>query len=511
MVDWNDEVDVLVAGSGGGLAGAYTAAREGLTVAVVEATDKFGGTTAYSGGGGMWFPCNPVLRRAGTDDTIEDALTYYHAVVGDRTPRELQETYVRRGGDLIEYLESDEHFAFEMLPWPDYFGKAPKARLDGQRHIMPTPLPATALGEMREQLRGPLDTDRLGAPLPDMLIGGQALIGRFLLALSSYPDVRLYLNTPLVELVVEDGAVIGAITEREGKPFAIRARKGVVLAAGGFEQNDDLRKHYGVPGEARDTMGPWGNQGKAHQAGMAAGADTDLMDQAWWSPGLTHPDGRSAFALWFTGGIFVGQDGKRFVNESAPYDRLGRDIITKLDDGSLTLPYWMIYDDKEGEVPPVKATNVSMVEPEKYVAAGLWHTADTLPELAEKIGVPADALVATVQRFNSFVETGVDPDFGRGDEAYDRAFSAGEPPLVSIDQGPFHAAAFGISDLGTKGGLRTDSAARVLGRDGEPIPGLYAAGNTMAAVSGTVYPGGGNPIGASMLFSHLAVRDLLGN
>ncbi|NEW48359.1 FAD-binding protein, partial [Nocardia cyriacigeorgica] len=94
-------------------------------------------------------------------------------------------------------------------------------------------------------------------------------------------------------------------------------------------------------------------------------------------------------------------------------------------------PYWMIYDDKEGEVPPVKATNVSMVEPEKYVAAGLWHTADTLPELAEKIGVPADALVATVQRFNSFVETGVDPDFGRGDEAYDRAFSAGEPPLVS--------------------------------------------------------------------------------
>src|SRR5690606_27914166 len=103
VVDWNDEVDVLVAGSGGGLAGAYTAAREGLGVAVVEATDKFGGTTAYSGGGGMWFPCNPVLRRAGTDDTIEDALTYYHAVVGDRTPRELQETYVRRGGDLIEY------------------------------------------------------------------------------------------------------------------------------------------------------------------------------------------------------------------------------------------------------------------------------------------------------------------------------------------------------------------------------------------------------------------------
>ncbi|MFI6172956.1 FAD-binding protein [Nocardia sp. NPDC051052] len=509
MVNWNDEVDVLVAGSGGGLAGAYTAIREGLSVAVVEATDKFGGTTAYSAGGGMWFPCNPVLRRAGTDDTIDDALTYYHAVVGERTPWELQDTYVRRGADLIEYLEADDRFVFEMLPWPDYFGHAPKARLDGQRHIIPSPLPAAELGELGEHVRGPLDTERLGAPPPKILIGGRALVGRFLLALSSYPDVRLYRNTPLVELITEVGAVVGAITERDGAPFAIRARKGVVLASGGFEHNDELRRRYGVPGAARDTMGPWGNQGRAHEAAIAVGGDTDLMDQAWWSPGLTHPDGRSAFALWFTGGIFVDQNGQRFVNESAPYDRLGRDVISKLDAGSLTLPYWMIYDDKEGEVPPVKAPNVSMVESEKYVAAGLWHTADTLPELAEQIGVPADRLVATVERFNTMVAAGVDTDFGRGDEAYDRAFSGGKPPLVSIEQGPFHAAAFGISDLGTKGGLRTDSAARVLRRDGEPIPGLYAAGNTMAAVSGTTYPGGGNPIGASVLFSHLAVRHML--
>ncbi|MCA2210929.1 FAD-binding protein [Nocardia rosealba] len=511
MVDWNDEVDVLVAGSGGGLAGAYTAAREGLTVAVVEATDKFGGTTAYSGGGGVWYPCNPVLERAGTDDTLDDALTYYRAVVGDRTPEDLQQTYVRRGRDLIEYLESDEHFAFQMLPWPDYFGKAPKARLDGQRHIMPTPLPAAELGDLRESLRGPLDTDRLGAPLPDLLIGGQALIGRFLRALSGYPNVTLHLSAPLVELVVEDGVVTGAIVERDGQRHAIRARRGVVLAAGGFEQNQQLREQYAVPGQARDTMGPWGNQGLAHQAGIAAGADTDLMDQAWWSPGLTHPDGRSAFALWFTGGIFVDRNGERFVNESAPYDRLGREVIRRLEAGEMTLPFWMIYDDSEGEVPPIKATNVSMVETEKYVAAGLWHTAETLAELAAKIGVPADKLEATVERFNSMVATGVDPDFGRGDEAYDRAFSNGEPPLVRIDKGPFHAAAFGISDLGTKGGLRTDSAARVLDRDGQPIPGLYAAGNTMAAVSGEVYPGGGNPIGASMLFSHLAVLDMLGS
>ncbi|GAA3718803.1 FAD-binding protein [Gordonia hankookensis] len=506
---WDDEVDVLVAGSGGGLAGAYTAAREGLRVAVVEATDKFGGTTAYSGGGGMWFPCNPALRRAGTDDTLDAALEYFHAVVGDRTPADVQQTYIRRGSDVIEYLESDPAFAFEMFPWPDYFGKAPAARLDGQRHITPVPLPASELGDLRDSLRGPLDTDRLGAPPPDLLIGGQALIGRFLKAISRFPNASLHLDSPLVDLVVEDGSVVGAIVEHDGTRRAIRTFRGVLLAAGGFEQNAEMRDRFGVPGSARDTMGPWGNLGRAHQAAITAGADLDLMDQAWWSPGMTHPDGRSAFALWFTGGIFVNQHGQRFVNESAPYDRLGREVIEYLEQESLTLPFWMVYDDKEGVVPPVKASNVSMVETEDYESAGLWHSADTLEELAAKIGVDPAGLVATVERFNKFVADGVDPDFGRGDEAYDRAFSGGEPPMVPLDQPPYHAAAFGISDLGTKGGVRTDSAGAALDTTGRRIGGLYAAGNTMAAVSGTTYPGGGNPIGASVLFSHLAVLDML--
>lgn len=512
MVDWDEECDVLVAGSGGGgVTGAYTAAREGLEVILVEATDKFGGTTAYSGGGGVWFPCNPVLLRAGTDDTIEDALEYYHAVVGDRTPRELQETYVRGGAPLIAYLEEDPDLRFSVLPWPDYFGKAPKARLDGQRHIAAKPLAVAKAPELRGQVRGPLDADRLGTEPPeDYFIGGRALIARFLKATGNYPGASLRLITALVELVSDDSGVLGAVVETAGERRAIRARRGVLLAAGGFEGNDAMRQRYGVPGVARDTMGPWGNLGQAHQAAIAIGADTDLMDQAWWSPGMTHPDGRSAFALWFTGGIFVDQEGRRFVNESAAYDRIGRAILDRLGDGSMTLPYWMIYDDAQGLVPPVKATNVSMVETERYIEAGLWHTADTLEELAGLIGVPAANLVATVERFNAFVAAGVDEDFGRGDEAYDRAFSAGASPLVSIERPPFHAAMFGISDLGTKGGLRTDTAARVLDAEGKPIPGLYAAGNTMAAPSGTAYPGGGNPIGASMLFSHLAVLDMLG-
>ena len=138
----------------------------------------------------------------------------------------------------------------------------------------------------------------------------------------------------------------------------------------------------------------------------------------------------------------------------------------------------------------------------------MWHTADTVADLADMIGVPAAALGETISRYNTMVAAGTDVDFGRGDEAYDRAFSRGKSPLVPIDTPPFHAAAFGLSDLGTKGGLRTDTRARVLDEAGDPIPGLYAAGNTMAAVSGLTYPGGGNPIGASMLFSHIAALDM---
>ncbi|WP_123024284.1 FAD-binding protein [Mycolicibacterium stellerae] len=506
----DETVDVLVAGSGGGIAGAYTAAREGLSVALVEASDRFGGTFAYSGGGGMWFPCNPVLVRAGSDDTIADALRYYRAVVGDRTPAELQETYVRGGAALIEYLEGDEHFAFKVLPWPDYYSSAVGARNDGMRHIVSKAVPDNRLGRFQGLVRGPLDHERLGAPQPDLLTGGRALIGRFLSAMAENPAVTAHLNTSLVELIVEDGRVVGAVVQSEGARRVILARRGVLLAAGGFEQNDAMRAEYGVAGAASDTMGAPGNVGLAHRAAIAVGASTDLMDQAWWSPGLVHPDGRAAFALCFTGGIFVDRAGRRFVNESAAYDRAGREIIRAMGEGAVGSRYWMVYDSRAGDQPPVMATNVSFAPTSEYVSAGLWLQADSLTELANQIGVPADNLAATVHRFNELARRDDDEDFGRGRESFDRAFTGGASPLVPIDTPPYRAAAFGLSDLGTKGGLRTDVDARVLAVDDRPLSGLYAAGNTMAAVSGTTYPGGGNPIGASLLFSHRAALHMAG-
>ena len=278
MTTWDDETDVIVAGSGGGLVGAYTAAREGLSVMVLEASELFGGTTAYSGGGGMWFPCNPVLRRAGADDTLDDAFAYFHAAVGDRTPIDLQRAYVYGGAELIAYLEEDDHFEFDILPWPDYYGSLPDARLDGMRHTVMKPLPAQRLGELADRIRGPLDRERLGAEVPKYLIGGRALIGRLLSAITSYPHASLRLNSPLVELITSDDGVLGAVVEDDGRRRAIRARAGVLLATGGFENNPALRERFGIPGDARDTMGAPSNLGLALEAGMAAGAATDLLD-----------------------------------------------------------------------------------------------------------------------------------------------------------------------------------------------------------------------------------------
>jgi hypothetical protein len=212
--------------------------------------------------------------------------------------------------------------------------------------------------------------------------------------------------------------------------------------------------------------------------------------------------------LGYNGGIFIDQSGRRFMNESLPYDRGGREIIAAMKKSELKLPFWMIYDNRDNGVPPILYPNVPFAETAEYHKAGCWFSAPTLAELAARINVPADALENTVARFNTLARAGKDTDFGRGTEPYERMFTDDKPPLVPVATAPFHAAAFGLSDLGTKGGLKTDTSARVLNTSGAPIQGLYAAGNSMAAASGETYPGGGNPIGSSMVFAYLAALDI---
>jgi succinate dehydrogenase/fumarate reductase flavoprotein subunit len=526
---WDDSCDVLVVGSGGGaLIGAYAAGSRGLKTIVVEATDKFGGTTAYSGSG-MWHPGNPVLKRSGAADTDAAARAYYKAVVGPRTAEALQDAYIDTGPKMIEELERNPNFKFEVFPWPDYYGNTAGAHPEG-RHIISQAIPATELGELRQHIRPTLSTEREGQTPADQLMGGQALIGRALLANQGTGNVELRLSSPLDRLIVEDGVVVGGEVTTDGKRRRIRARRGVLLAAGGFEQNNALREKYGIAGTNKWSVGGLGNYGKALEAGIAIGAGTDLMDQAWWSPGLMHPDGTATFTVGILGGIMVNGAGRRFANEALPYDRLAREMLKGEKTGIQHIPSWMIWDKRFGE-PPIMNASVTLRPEAEYIAAGLWKKSDTLEGLAEQIGVPADSLKDTIVRFNRFAETGVDEDFRRGEEPFEKfVFAAAEylenlvsnegkmdkgpaekgpnPGLTPIDRPPFYAAKIALSDLGTKGGLKTDTAARVLRQDGSVIRGLYAAGNTMAAVSGEAYPGGGNPIGSSAVFSYLAALDM---
>ncbi|MFM9370451.1 FAD-dependent oxidoreductase [Streptomyces sp. Da 82-17] len=510
---WDEECDVLVVGSGGGaLTGAYGAAARGLDTLVVEKTRYFGGTTAYAGAG-LWLPGNQAQARGGLDDSAELGRAYLRAVVGDTTDHTLQDAYVDHAADTVAFLEDNPHVRFEYRPFPDYY--AAPGRFDAGRAVFPVDLPAPdGPHALVDAVRPPAWAERLQLPTPDgPLTDGRALIARLLLALESTGRARALLRTPFKGLVTDpDGAVIGAEAEHDGRTLHIRARRGVLLAAGGFEANAELRRAWQELPGADWTMGaPGGNTGDAITAAAGAGAAVGLLEESWWCPSLRFPDGSAAFTLGLRGGIFVDGSGRRFANESLPYDRMGRALLAAKAGTSHDNPVWWVFDARFGDELP--GITVVPADRTAFTEAGLWHTADTLPALAERIGVDAEALGETVRVFNGYAVSGADADFHRGEDPYDRFFvepdpEGANPCLVPLTDGPFHAVQIVLGDLGTKGGVRTDVDARVLREDGTPIPGLYAAGNTTASVAGPSYPGPGVPIGSAMVFAHLAAQHM---
>ncbi|WP_067798045.1 FAD-binding protein [Actinomadura formosensis] len=495
---WDDEYDVVVAGSGAGaMTGALAAAASGLRTAVLEKTKVLGGTSAYSGAA-IWLPGTRVQERAGIADSTESARTYLRALLGDDGAAH-REAFLETAPELVEFLEKDPALEFEWRAFPDYF--AAPGRLDMGRSFVPLDLPADRLGDLAGLVRPPVDRDRAGrghaASRP--LAQGRALIGRLLLALTATGNGVVRTETPLTGLIVADGRVAGV---RAG-PLRLRAARGVLLAAGGFEASAGLRAARGVPGGADQTMAPDGaNTGDAIEAAARIGASTGLLDQAWFCPGLRTPDGLPAFTLGFRGGLIVDGSGRRFANESLPYDQMGRRMAAA--EG----PFHLIWDARSGGLP---AISVPPLAADGQLASGAWVRADTLAGLAAKTGLPAGTLAETVERFNGFAEKGVDDDFHRGEDPYDRYFSGGRPCVVAVGEPPYYAAEVVLSDLGTKGGLRTDPDGRVLDGSDRPIPGLYAAGNTSASFTGPVYPGPGIPIGSAMAFAYRAVQDIRRN
>jgi 3-oxosteroid 1-dehydrogenase len=493
---WDDEYDVVVAGSGAGaMAGALTAASNGLRTAVLEKTRLLGGTSAYSGSA-IWLPGTRVQERAGIGDSTGAARAYLRALLGEDGAAH-REAFLETAPELVDFLEKDPAIEFEFRPFPDYFD-AP-GRLDMGRSFVPVDLPVERLGELARLVRPPVDRDRTGRghSTSKPMTQGRSLIGRLLLAFTATGNGGVRTETPLTGLIMEDGRVAGVAAGG----LRLRASRGVLLAAGGFESSAALRAEHGVPGGADWTMAPAGaNTGDAVEAAVRAGASTGLLDQAWFCPGLLTPDGRPAFTLGFRGGLIVDGSGRRFANESLPYDRMGRRMAAS--EG----PFHLIFDSRSRGLP---ALSVPPLAADEQLACGAWIRAATLNELAGRIGVPADALAGTVERFNGFAEKGVDEDFHRGEDPYDLYFTGGRPCVVAVDEPPYLAARIVLSDLGTKGGLRTDPDGRVLDGSDRPIRGLYAAGNTAASFTGPVYPGPGIPIGSAMAFAYRAVRDVL--
>ncbi len=515
--------DVVVVGAGaGGLTGALRAADAGLSVLLLEKDDVLGGTAALTGGG-LWAPTNQYLDH---DNDLDEAATYLDHTVGDRTPRSMRQAFLDGAAPTIAWLgEKGIPFAW-MRGFPDYFPDQPGGRLEG-RVIAPKGMSAERSALLELPIRPKLERGDGGPAmraidLKGRLFGGQALVAQLALACQE-AGVEVWLGTALTDLIVEDGSVTGVEAIRNGEPLTVLARQGVLLAAGGIDHSAALRTEHQHPavGHATWSLGAKTNTGDAIVAGIKAGAATDLLDDAWWTPGVVRPDGEVSFLFWERSaplGFIVDQGGRRWVNEGLPYDRFGHVMH---DAGPDVIPSWHVFD-HYGLTRYGFAGLAAGEDPEPWVDAGVLVRADSVEELAAAIEAPD--LSATAQRWNDQAEKGEDLDFGRGrDGSFERqnlmVFQSypgiyaepnawPNPSLAPLVEGPFYAGRVVLADLGTKGGLVCDETGRVRRTDGSTILGLYACGNSMASVMGHCYPAPGSCITPGMTFARLAVDDM---
>lgn len=541
------EYDVVVVGAGGaGMSAALRAAHRGLDTVVIEASDSFGGSTARSGGG-VWIPGNYALRAARQVDPgdRDEAKRYLDAIVGDRVPKVRRDTYLDRGPEVLDFLKDATPVRFRWVPeYADYLPEQPGGRVRG-RSVEPVPMDGRILGDELARLtaaytkapanliitqadfrkislglrtlRGPITMAKVagtrllhGLRKRQMVAMGNAIAVGLRQGLVAAGVPVLY-DTALEGLLVEDDRVVGVRTSHG----EIRARHGVIIGSGGFEHNQELRrKHLPQPTDEAWSTGAASNTGGGIEAGIAAGTDTDLMDEAWWGPTIPLPSGP-----WFClaernlpGSLIVNSGGQRFMNEALPYVEATHEIYAAHHRGPDAVPAWLVFDQRYRNRYLFAGLAPRQPFPGRWRKHGVVKSGQTLGELAAEIGVPPGSLEETVARFNGFAATGRDEDFGRGDSAYDRYYSdptvTPNPSLAALEQGPFHAVKIVPGDLGTKGGIVTDEHARALRPDGSVVAGLYAAGNASAAVMGTTYAGPGATIGPALVFGYLAAEHI---
>lgn len=535
---WDSEADVVVLGTGGaGMTAALAAHAGGASVILLEKAKVVGGTTAVSGGV-VWVPNNHHLPETGVADSRDEALGYVKRLTDGRSDDALVERFLDAAPQMIQWIEQQTALRFKPLPrYPDYHPEFPGGK-PGGRSLDPGLFDANELGAWKKTLRrSPVfgmtamsvaeatDWGVFSKPLklPFKLLGerygkgfvcyGGALAGQLLKALLER-KIEPQVEHAARELVVEEGRVTGVRVEKGGQELFIRARRGVILASGGFEWNRALAAQF-LGGVLTHPNSPPTNEGDGLKMAMGVGADLANMSEAWWCPSLVIPgeeyDGkqlnRGDFAtrsLPHT--VIVNRRGRRFVNEAQNYNDLMKAFFAFEPNAyeRPNLPAWLVFDQAYLDKYALMTHMPGQPAPEWIVKA------DTLEELAATIGVDARGLAETVARFNGFAVEGVDPEFGRGDSLYDHFYGDPDnkpnPNLGVIGKKPFYALQVHPGAIGTKGGARVDGDARVLRPDGSAIPGLYAAGNVMAGVTGAGYPGAGATIAAAMTFGWLAGR-----
>ncbi|MUL65598.1 3-ketosteroid-delta-1-dehydrogenase [Mycobacterium sp. CBMA 234] len=547
-------VDLLVIGSGTGLAAALSGHESGLGVLVVEKSTDVGGSTARSGGA-LWLPTTPLLTDKGTADTAERAATYLDAVVAGTAPTARSTGFLKHVNATVDMLgRTTPMRLFWAREYSDYHPELPGGRATG-RTCECRPLNAGVLGKYRNRLRGgvmevkvPMPTTgadykwmnlmtrvpRKGLPLiakrlaqgiggkllgREYIAGGQALAaGLFAGALQA--GIPIWTETSLVRLTGDADRVTGAVLSHGGREVTVTARRGVVLAAGGFDHDMAMRHKYQSDSLGdHESLGADSNTGEAIRAATEVGAAISLMDQAWWFPAVASANGRPPAVLLaersLPGSLIVDQDGKRFANESTDYMSFGQRVLELERAGTPVESMWIVFDQKYRNSYVFAAGSFPrMPLPKSWYKAGIAAKATNFSDLAAQMGVPATDFEQTMTRFNESAVAGIDPDFDRGQSAYDRYYGdptvTPNPNLRPLVKGPFYAVKMTLSDLGTCGGVVADDRGRVHREDGGVVEGLYALGNTAANAFGAVYPGAGATIAQGLVYGYIAGRDAAG-
>lgn len=550
---WDQEVDVLVVGSGaGGLAAALSAADAHGEALVIEKSGEFGGTSATSGGG-IWVPNSDQAKAAGLEDSEGEAFAYVRALSLPNVPDEEIRAYIRKAPEMLRWLEANTPVRYNSMAYPDYHVENPGGK-PGYRTHLPVPIDGRPLGEHILNLRSAHPAAslfgfinwrleetyallfrpqgwfrtfvgmlwRYASDLPHRfrsgkdrtLTNGTALVGGLYMALMQR-GVPVWLNTAFVELVEDNGRVTGAVVIREGKTMRIGARRGVVLAAGGFERSRRLRRDH-LPGSADPTVSgsQVNNTGDTIVAAERVGAALRNMHSSWTAPVFRVPGEARARPSFveraLPGSMIVDALGKRYMNEAASYHVVGQQM---LDHGAAETPSWFVFDAsyrRKYPAGPLLPLIPDMLQP----LGGIVKKAPTIEALAGEMGVPAAALAATVARFNADARIGKDSEFDRGGPMYDRMYGdqrvTPNPTLAALETAPFYALPMFAGDIGTNGGIVTNQDARVLNTEGRVIEGLYATGNNAASSMGASYPGAGVTLGPALTFGYIAGRDAMG-